>query len=66
MNSPEDIQIGAKVEILQPDYVAGAVGVVLSREELIEGDLTDRWLIQVLDEDVILSLTLEEFRVLTD
>lgn len=66
MNSSENIELGARVEVLQPDYVAGEIGIVLSREELLEGELTDRWLIQVIDQDVILSLTIEEFRVLPD
>lgn len=63
MNSPENIQIGARVEILQPEYVADAIGIVIAREELVEGELSDRWLIQVVGEDVVLSLTIEEFRV---
>jgi hypothetical protein len=64
VHSPENIQIGARVAILQPDYVADAIGIVIAREELVEGELSDRWLIQVVDEDVVLSLTTEEFRVI--
>ncbi|NJO80196.1 MAG: hypothetical protein HC827_17915 [Cyanobacteria bacterium RM1_2_2] len=64
MYSPENIQLGARVEILQPDYVADAIGIVVAREELADGQLTDRWLIQVIGEDVVLSLTIEEFRVI--
>lgn len=66
MNPSENIEIGARVEIVQPDYVAGTIGIILGREELLEGESTNRWLIRVIDEDVILSLTIEEFRVLTD
>lgn len=61
---PEQIQIGARVEILQPDYVADAIGIVLAREELVEGERSDRWLIQVVGEEIVLSLTIEEFRVI--
>jgi hypothetical protein len=64
VHSPEEIQIGARVEILQPDYMADAIGLVLAREELADGQLTDRWLIQIIHEDVVLSLTREEFRLL--
>lgn len=64
MNFPENIQIGARVEILQPDYVADALGMVLGREELVEGQPSDRWLIQVLNEEIVLSLTVDEFRVI--
>jgi hypothetical protein len=64
VHSPRTIQTGARVEILQPDYVADAIGVVLTREELVGGGLSDRWLIQVVGEDVVLSLTLEDFRVI--
>jgi hypothetical protein len=64
VNSPENIQVGTRVAILQPDYVADAIGVVIAREELVEGELSDRWLIQIIGEDVVVSLTIEEFRVL--
>lgn len=64
MHSPEDLAIGTRVEILQPDYVAGAVGIVLGQEELIEGESGDRWLIKVVGEEIVLSLTLAEFRVI--
>lgn len=64
MYSPKNIQIGVRVAILQPDYVADAIGVVIAHEELADGELSDRWLIQVVDEDVVLSLTSEEFQVI--
>lgn len=64
MHSSADIPIGARVKILQPDYVADRIGTVLGREEVLEGQSTGRWLIQVITEDVILSLQPNEFEVL--
>jgi hypothetical protein len=64
VHSSADLPIGTRVEILEPDYVAGAIGIVLGREELIDADLTDRWLIKVVGEDIILSLSPDEFRVI--
>lgn len=51
-----------RVEILQPDYVAGEAGIILGREELAEGQPSNRWLVQVIGEDVVLSLAPDEFR----
>jgi hypothetical protein len=65
LSSPEDIRAGIRVEILQPDYVAGEIGVILGREELVEGQLSNRWLIQVIGEDVVVSLTPDEFRIIS-
>lgn len=62
MSSPENIRAGMRVEILQPDYVAGEAGIILGREELAEGQPSNRWLVQVIGEDVVLSLAPDEFR----
>lgn len=64
MRSPENIRVGARVEILQPDYAAGRTGIIRSQEELADGQLTERWIIEILGEDVVLSLSPEEFRLL--
>lgn len=60
----EEIPIGTRVEIIQPDYVAGCLGIILGREEIGEGEWTDRWLIQVRAEEMVLSLAQDEFRVI--
>ncbi|MFM7577030.1 MAG: hypothetical protein ACKO5Q_08875 [Microcystaceae cyanobacterium] len=60
----EEIPIGTRVEIIQPDDVAGCWGIILGREEIEEGEWTDRWLIQVGAEEMILSLAQDEFRVI--
>lgn len=64
MSDPERIQIGVRVKILQPDYVAERTGVVISQEELPDGQRTGRWLIQVDDENILLSLIPQEFEVI--
>jgi uncharacterized membrane protein len=64
VHSSDNLPIGTTVEILQPEYVAGAIGAVLGQEELIEGEPSNRWLIQVIGEDIVLSLTPDEFRVI--
>lgn len=72
MSTPGSIRIGARVKILQPDYVAEQLGMVISREEIAEGQATDRWLIQVVDaekpvdgtEAIVLSLLPQEFQVI--
>ncbi|MBF2009609.1 hypothetical protein ACF3DV_15415 [Chlorogloeopsis fritschii PCC 9212] len=64
MHTPEEIQIGAKVLILSPAYVAGRIGVVCGREVLSDNLPSDRWLIQVDSENIVVSLTRNDFQVL--
>ena len=63
MQSP-NIPSGSRVLVFQPDYVAGAIGIILGREEVVEATSTDRWLVQIVAEDMIVSLTYDEFRIL--
>ncbi len=63
-DEPQRLRIGSTVRILQPDDVEGVIGIVLSKEELLDGQRTDRWIIQVISEDILLSLAPEEFEVL--
>ncbi|WP_026733158.1 hypothetical protein [Fischerella sp. PCC 9605] len=63
MHTPENVQAGDKVLILSPAYVAGKFGVVLSREPFVDGQPSDRWLIQVNNENIVVSLTPNEFQV---
>jgi hypothetical protein len=58
------VKIGTRVLILLPPYVAGKVGVVCHREVLAEDQPSQRWLIQVKAENILVSLTQEEFQVL--
>jgi hypothetical protein len=64
LQNSEDIQVGDRVLILSPSYVAGKYGVVLSRESRSDNQASQRWLIQVEDvdsPDIVVSLVLDEF-----
>ncbi|MCV3215078.1 hypothetical protein OGM63_16425 [Plectonema radiosum NIES-515] len=50
--------------ILHPPYVAGKIGVVLAQEVLSDGQPSGRWLISVDSENIIVSLTANEFQVI--
>jgi hypothetical protein len=57
--------VGDRVKILQPAYVAGKVGVICDREVQSGGQPSDRWLIQIVSEDIVVSLPPDEFQVLS-
>ncbi|WP_088890160.1 hypothetical protein [Leptolyngbya ohadii] len=60
-----EIRVGDRVQILQPDYVAGKTGRILTPELVQDGQLTGRWIIKVDQEEVLLSLSPEDFRVIS-
>jgi hypothetical protein len=66
VNLFEDIPIGTRVQVIQPDYVAGCIGIILGREDVIEGEPSNRWLVQIRSENIILSLARDEFRILPE
>ncbi|GAB1540636.1 hypothetical protein NUACC21_33050 [Scytonema sp. NUACC21] len=66
MRSALGPKVGDKVLILRPAYVAGKVGVICEREVLSEGNLSGRWLVRVDSEDVVVSLTPNEFELAKD
>jgi hypothetical protein len=61
VQSSRNIQPGARVRILAPDYVVGKIGIILSQETVSSEQLSDRWVIQVESEEIVLSLFLDEF-----
>ncbi|RAM52805.1 hypothetical protein BLD44_018695 [Mastigocladus laminosus UU774] len=65
MHNSENVQVGAKVLILEPVYVAGKTGVVRCLEQLSDGRLSDRWLIEVNAENIVVSLACNEFQVIS-
>jgi hypothetical protein len=65
LHTPKNIQVGDRVKILQPAYVAGKVGVICDREVQSGGQPSDRWLIQIVSEDIVVSLPPDEFQVLS-
>ncbi|MDZ8188982.1 MAG: hypothetical protein RMX96_29530 [Nostoc sp. ChiSLP02] len=64
MRSPDPVQVGDRVLILRPFYVAGKVGVVCGRESPSDGQPTSRWLIEVDVENIVVSLKRQEFEVI--
>ncbi|CAA9300933.1 hypothetical protein AVDCRST_MAG92-5089 [uncultured Coleofasciculus sp.] len=65
--SQKNVQVGNRVKILQPTYVAGKTGVICGREELLGVQLSERWLIRVASEteNIVVSVTLDEFQILS-
>ncbi|MFQ4144842.1 hypothetical protein [Chlorogloeopsis sp. ULAP02] len=64
MQNSERIQVGDRVQILYPTYVAGKYGIVYGRESNSNNQANQRWLIQVEDVDssnILVSLILGEF-----
>jgi hypothetical protein len=60
----EHIQVGVRVLILRPCYVAGKYGVVCGQESKLDSQAKQRWLIEVENADssvIIVSLILGEF-----
>ncbi|HEY9804568.1 MAG TPA: hypothetical protein V6D25_29820 [Leptolyngbyaceae cyanobacterium] len=69
MENSERIQVGDRVLILNPAYVAGKYGVVRGRESNSDRTANQRWLIQVEDGDlseIVVSLVLGEFTLVSD
>ncbi len=64
MQNPHNIQVGDEVLILRPAYVAGKIGIVCGREVVSDGQPSDRWLIQVDSENIVISLSQDEFQVI--
>lgn len=65
MQIPKSIQVGNKVLILRPAYVAGKVGVVCSQESLLDGQTSNRWIIKVDPDNILVSLTPQDFQVIS-
>ncbi|ARV60843.1 hypothetical protein BZZ01_21470 [Nostocales cyanobacterium HT-58-2] len=64
MHNPKSVQVGDKVLVLHPAYVAGKVGVIFCREILSGDQPSGRWLVQV-DAEIVVSLTRREFQTLS-
>nr|WP_066382395.1 MULTISPECIES: hypothetical protein [unclassified Anabaena] len=65
MHIPKSLKIGDRVVILSPAYVAGKFGVICGRETLADGRSSNRWLIQVETDNIVVSLNLQEFQVIS-
>ncbi len=69
MENSQRIQVGDRVLILSPSYVAGKYGIVRGRESNSDSPANQRWLIQVEDEEsseIVVSLVLGEFTLVSD
>lgn len=71
LQSSETIKVGDTVLILHPEYVVGRIGLVCGQEDTNrEASLTllprrlARWLIQVDCENMVVSLTVDDFQVI--
>jgi hypothetical protein len=59
-------KVGDKVLILRPAYIAGRVGKVFAKEASSGAHPSERWLIRVDSEDIVVSLNAKEFEVVND
>ncbi|NJL64224.1 MAG: hypothetical protein HC903_23335 [Methylacidiphilales bacterium] len=64
MNSSNLPQAGDKVLIISPAYVAGKSGIVCGKEVFSNGELSGRWLIEIASESLVLSLSVNDFKML--
>ena len=63
--TPNNIEVGYQVLILTPLYVTQKLGVVCGRESDVDSEHKQRWIIQVESENIVVSLTEDEFKVNT-
>lgn len=66
LESSGRIKIGDRVLIIRPTYVAGVYGEVCGQELLSDNKPSGRWLVQVGEMNLILSLKPSEFQVVKD
>jgi hypothetical protein len=59
------VKVGDKVLILHPAYVMGKVGVICGVESTPDSQASTRWIIQIEAENIVVSLTPDEFQVLS-
>lgn len=64
MNNSKTPQVGDKVLIMNPAYVAGKFGIISGEEVLSDGQNSGRWLVEVASDDLVLSLSMNDFQVL--
>lgn len=65
LHTSKSTQVGDRVLILCPAYVAGKVGVVCGVESNSVSQTSKRWIIQIESENMMVSLTLNEFQTLS-
>jgi hypothetical protein len=65
LNNSQGIRVGDKVVILHPSHVAGKVGFVYAKEVLSGEEASKRWIIRIDSENIMVSLSLKEFELLS-
>nr|WP_089092413.1 hypothetical protein [Nodularia sp. NIES-3585] len=65
MYTSNSVQVGDKVLILRPAYVIGKVGVVCGFESHSDDQASRRCIIQIESENIVVSLTPDEFQGLS-
>ncbi len=64
MNSSKLPQAGDKVLIISPVYVSGKSGIVCGEEVFSNEKPSGRWLVEIASENLVLSLSVNDFRIL--
>lgn len=64
LESSGNIKKGDRVIVIRPAYVAGMRGEVCGQEILANNKPSSRWLIQVTEMSLVLSLKPSEFQVI--
>ncbi|MDH6058009.1 hypothetical protein NWP25_10890 [Chrysosporum ovalisporum Ak1311] len=62
MYTSNSVRLGDKVLILRPAYVIGKVGIVRGIESNSHSQANIRWIIQIESENIVVSLTPDEFQ----
>ncbi len=65
MYTSHSLKVGDQVLILSPAYVMGKVGVVCGMESSYDTQAHTRWIIQIASENMVVSLTRDEFQALS-
>ena len=60
----KNVQVGYQVLILAPLYVTEKLGIVCGRELNLDSEHKQRWIIRVESENILMSLTEDEFHVI--
>jgi hypothetical protein len=66
MQAKADSSSEVLVRILRPRYVAGKLGVLMAKERTPSARASSRWLVKLVKEQVLLSLSADEFQVIQE
>ncbi|NJK63441.1 MAG: hypothetical protein HC921_12830 [Synechococcaceae cyanobacterium SM2_3_1] len=66
MQAKADSSSQVVVQILRPRHVAGKLGVLMAKERIPSARASSRWLVKLVHEQVLLSLSSNEFQVVRE